>query len=386
VAPPVQIAVGGGATFVDAEPGQLVQPGDVVRTGSGGIAVLTFFDGSESQLETDSQVQVEHAEYDPAPNIALAQTAGVTVNRVIPLPPGGNYETDTPTAIGLVRGTSFAITVAPANNDGTSDSSSDAAATTDPSQLITSAVLLTDRDGHVGHVQVLPSNSAAVVDLTSAGDVAATAGSDAVSAHLAADTLADLEQAARDLHDPASAQRVTAHARGVGRALGRLFGPADPTTPAATVSSDLSDAPVVITPAVPLPTKIDKDRDENDRDAAGASVSTNTAASSTAPQSSTPSSSTSGTPKQATTQSQRSTTSGSTNQGSSQSGQSSSGSQSGSSGSGSQSGSSGSGSQSSSSGSGSQSGSSASGSKTVATTPSKPPAVTSKTRGADDSQ
>ena len=144
VAPPVQIEAGRTDSFADATPGQLIQPGDTVRTGTGGVAVLTFFDGSESQLSTDSQVQVARADYSPAPNIALSQASGVTVNRVIPLPPGGNFETDTPSAIGLVRGTSYVVSVTPAADDADSG--------------VSSAELLTDRDGHVGDVQLQPSD------------------------------------------------------------------------------------------------------------------------------------------------------------------------------------------------------------------------------------
>jgi hypothetical protein len=201
IAVPVEVASNGSDLFADATQGQLVLPGDVVRTGSGGLAVLTFFDGSESQLASDSQIQVQRADYAPAPNIVLLQNAGVSVNRVIPLPPGGNFETDTPTAVGLVRGTSYVVSVDPASPD------ADAA-------LVSSMVLLTDRDGHVGHVQVASSGSPDVVDLIQAGDVGATDGKSAAAAHLPAPALADMEDAARDLHDGQSAQVSARRAHG----------------------------------------------------------------------------------------------------------------------------------------------------------------------------
>ena len=97
--------------------------------------MLTFFDGSETQVGANSQVRIEQASYNPAPQIALFQSQGTSVNRVIPLPQGGSSRTDTPDAAGLVRGTSYVVSVG-----------------ADASTL----VLLTDRDGHVGHVQVVP--------------------------------------------------------------------------------------------------------------------------------------------------------------------------------------------------------------------------------------
>src|SRR5438132_3101832 len=54
IAAPVEVAANGSDLFAEAAQAQLVLPGDVVRTGSGGLAVLTFFDGSESQLASDS--------------------------------------------------------------------------------------------------------------------------------------------------------------------------------------------------------------------------------------------------------------------------------------------------------------------------------------------
>src|SRR2546428_833683 len=236
IAAPVEIASNGSDLFAEAAQGQLVQPGDVVRTGSGGLAVLTFFDGSESQLASDSQILLQHAEYAPAPNIALVQSAGVTVNRVIPLPPGGSFETDTPSAIGLVRGTSYVVSVAPAGPE------ADAA-------VVTSLVLLTDGDGYVGHVQVTASGSSAVVDLTHAGDVGATAARTVAAAHLAPAALADMEQSARDLHDGQSAQVSAGHARGVVDAVAPSLVVGIPAEKsAAAAAAELAEAPKTIDP------------------------------------------------------------------------------------------------------------------------------------------
>ena len=60
LAPEVQVSLQGGALGV-ARDGQTLAPGDYVRTGSGGVALLTFFDGSETQLTFDTQVELDSA-------------------------------------------------------------------------------------------------------------------------------------------------------------------------------------------------------------------------------------------------------------------------------------------------------------------------------------
>jgi hypothetical protein len=59
LAAPVEVGdtISGG--FTAAIDGQSLLKGDVVRTGPGGSVLLTFFDGSESQLGSESQVQIE---------------------------------------------------------------------------------------------------------------------------------------------------------------------------------------------------------------------------------------------------------------------------------------------------------------------------------------
>src|SRR5712691_5738124 len=115
---PVEVQAAPTQTFVAAMDGQMLNQGDVVRTGPGGLALLTFFDGSESQLGAESTVQIERAEATPAPQIALLQTSGVTMNHVVPMPPGGSFQTDTPVATGLVRGTSYVVVVGDAAGAG----------------------------------------------------------------------------------------------------------------------------------------------------------------------------------------------------------------------------------------------------------------------------
>jgi hypothetical protein len=206
LADPVEVSPASAAegTFLPAVPGQSLAAGDIVRTGDSGLALLTFFDGSESQLSAGSEVQIEQAEYVPAPRIALLQTGGVTINRVIPLPPGGNFRTDTPEATGLVRGTSYVVSVGASPDDVTADPSA------------TSIALLTDRDGHVGHVQMVfagdPDPDEAM-DLVEAGDVGAVTGPTCAAGRLDSASLATLESSARDLHDVGGGRQANELAR-----------------------------------------------------------------------------------------------------------------------------------------------------------------------------
>src|SRR6266568_4916248 len=59
LAMPVEVAPVELGVFTAAVDKQTLRKGDIVRTGPGGIALLTFFDGSESQLGAESEVQIE---------------------------------------------------------------------------------------------------------------------------------------------------------------------------------------------------------------------------------------------------------------------------------------------------------------------------------------
>jgi hypothetical protein len=105
--PPVEVAVAGGA-FAAGRSGQALQPGDAVRTGDGGVALITFLDGSETQLTPSTELTVTAA---TAGGVSLTQVAGTTVNRVQQLTGGASFSTDTPTAAAIVRGTRYVVTV-----------------------------------------------------------------------------------------------------------------------------------------------------------------------------------------------------------------------------------------------------------------------------------
>ncbi len=105
----VQIAQAGGS-FGAAQDGQALNVGDSVRTDGSGVALLTFFDGSEVQVTPASQVQIQ-ASSEANRQVSVFQAAGTTVNRVQRLAGNGSFQTNTPAAVALVRGTTYVVTV-----------------------------------------------------------------------------------------------------------------------------------------------------------------------------------------------------------------------------------------------------------------------------------
>ncbi len=93
---------------------QTVRAGDRVRTGSGGAARLTYFEGSVTDLSPDTSLIVQRLERTSNGNIitSLFQSAGTTVSRVLRLTDASaGFEVDTPAATAFVRGTMPRVTV-----------------------------------------------------------------------------------------------------------------------------------------------------------------------------------------------------------------------------------------------------------------------------------
>src|ERR1051326_2013649 len=106
----VEVSTRGG-NFTAARDGMTVGPGDQVRTSTGGVALLTFFDGSETQLTPDTQVQIQQAAAANGPQINVSQVLGTTVDRVQRLGANpGTFSTDSPAATAVVRGTRYTVT------------------------------------------------------------------------------------------------------------------------------------------------------------------------------------------------------------------------------------------------------------------------------------
>jgi len=90
---------------------ELVEAGDWVRTDSLGVAVLTFFEGVQSEILPNSQVTIGQFEIDSTANtfqITLEVSVGDMHNQINQvLDPNSRYEVHTPSAVIAVRGTDY---------------------------------------------------------------------------------------------------------------------------------------------------------------------------------------------------------------------------------------------------------------------------------------
>lgn len=108
---PVEVSLGGGA-FAPAEDGAVLGPGDAIRTGPEGRAVLTYFEGSTVSIEPGSELTIDEAESgaDGSAVVAMTQNVGRTWHVVTRLVTGrSRYEVRTPSSTASVRGTAFEI-------------------------------------------------------------------------------------------------------------------------------------------------------------------------------------------------------------------------------------------------------------------------------------
>ncbi len=106
----VQVAAAG-TSFAPGSEGQSLSVGDRVQTGPQGGALLTYFDGSESWVAADTSTQVE-ALPTSSSGVQVFQAAGTVINRV-QKSGTGTFQTDTPAAVALVRGTLYVVDVRP---------------------------------------------------------------------------------------------------------------------------------------------------------------------------------------------------------------------------------------------------------------------------------
>jgi hypothetical protein len=106
-----------------------------------------------------------------------------------------------------VRGTSYIVIVAPASVD-------------DQASAPTSIVLLTDRNGHVGRVDVAATGSTALaVPLSNAGDAATSGARDTTAASLDPSSLAQLEAVAHVRNDRTASRTTEQQARAIAAKL-----------------------------------------------------------------------------------------------------------------------------------------------------------------------
>jgi ferric-dicitrate binding protein FerR (iron transport regulator) len=105
----------GSTTWTEAHVGMNLTSGDRLRTGANSSALITFFEGSTIELESDTEVGIEELTTSletQSTTIGLEQTLGKTRSRVEKLiDPASRYEITTPSGSAVVRGTEFTVEV-----------------------------------------------------------------------------------------------------------------------------------------------------------------------------------------------------------------------------------------------------------------------------------
>src|SRR5256712_12307205 len=94
-------------TVAPADEGDVIVAGDAIRTGSGALAEITYFEGSTVRIEADAELVVEKVSSSPDGGtvIAMWQAVGRTWHVVTKLITGGSPDGDrTPGAAAPVRG------------------------------------------------------------------------------------------------------------------------------------------------------------------------------------------------------------------------------------------------------------------------------------------
>jgi hypothetical protein len=108
----IQVRHGTSGTFVTANDGEILVPGDAVRTADGARAVLTYFEGSTVSVEPNTELTIETASSftDGSTVVVMQQAFGRTWHVVTKLINGNSkYEVKTPASTASVRGTAFLV-------------------------------------------------------------------------------------------------------------------------------------------------------------------------------------------------------------------------------------------------------------------------------------
>jgi hypothetical protein len=104
----------GNGPFIPISDGDVIGPGDAVRTVAGSHGVLTFFDGSTVELEPDTELVVNELQASVSGDkiVELTQAFGRTWHVVSHLVgPRSKYEVTTGASTAAVRGTAFEVAV-----------------------------------------------------------------------------------------------------------------------------------------------------------------------------------------------------------------------------------------------------------------------------------
>jgi hypothetical protein len=116
----VSVMKAGTSSWIEAQVGMSLQPGDSVKTGDNSSADITFFDGSTIELQAGTKIEIASLDISRdtgSTNITLEQAIGNTISRVTKIvDPASRYEVETPVGAAAVRGSAMQIYV---TQDGT---------------------------------------------------------------------------------------------------------------------------------------------------------------------------------------------------------------------------------------------------------------------------
>ncbi len=108
----IQVRHAASGSFVIATDGEILAAGDTIRTGDGGRAILTYFEGSTVSVEPNTELTIEAASSsgDGSTVVVMQQNFGRTWHVVTKLITGNSkYEVKTPASTASVRGTAFLV-------------------------------------------------------------------------------------------------------------------------------------------------------------------------------------------------------------------------------------------------------------------------------------
>jgi ferric-dicitrate binding protein FerR (iron transport regulator) len=107
----VNLQRGPGGASQAAALGSSIFAGDVIRTGSDGVAKLSFTDDSVLNIGPSTELTLERHGKGKAPRVASLRLAQGTVEALVSARggEGARYEVDTPTAVARVQGTDFIV-------------------------------------------------------------------------------------------------------------------------------------------------------------------------------------------------------------------------------------------------------------------------------------
>ncbi len=111
----VSVMKAGTGSWVEAEVGMSLGPGDYIKCGGNSSAEITFLDGSTIELQAGTELEVVSLNISTetgSSTIGLKQTIGSIIFRVTKIvDPASQYDVETPAGVVAVRGSAVQITV-----------------------------------------------------------------------------------------------------------------------------------------------------------------------------------------------------------------------------------------------------------------------------------